>query len=50
MYALLAIGAIAAGIALIAIILYVNRQKKLRKEWEREMNGQAEFPPDRDTE
>ena len=50
MYALLAIGAIAAGIALIAAILYVNRQKKLRKEWVREMNEQAEFPPDRDTE
>ncbi len=49
MYALLAIGAIVAGIALIATILYVNRQKKLRKEWVREMNGQAEIPPDRDT-
>jgi hypothetical protein len=48
-YVLLAIGAIAAAFALVAIILYVNRQKKLRKEWVREMNGQAEFPPDRDT-
>jgi uncharacterized membrane protein len=49
MYALLAIGAIAAIIALIAVILYVNRQRKLRKEWVREMNGQAGFPPNRDT-
>jgi hypothetical protein len=43
-YTAWAIGGVAGGIALLAILLHIRRHKRLHNEWIREMNAQAEHP------
>jgi len=46
-YTALATLAIICGIAFLTIFLGMHRSKKLRNEWAREMNSQAELPSDK---
>jgi len=49
-YAALATLAIICGIAFLVIFLGMYRSKKLRNACAREMNSQAELPPDKGTD